>query len=1838
MSKPAISRNTTIERQVRARRHGGFAVWSFVVLLLASTGPVFGQTIKYTQGNTDGALRSNLEVDPSTLGLSIQIPLNEYAQRGGSLPITLRHSSKLWRIRFKDTFKTGVNPVKARVEGKWGEGTMSGWTASWDIPKVDALPDNPRGPYDGSGGNYGQPYCDAPGCYQNPPLPPLWYINRKFLTMPDGSTHELRKDDVLSSNFNVDPGTYYAVDGSNIRYDTTTATLYLPDGSRYLLSINGGTQAQYIDRNGNTMTYTFSTSQWTDTLGRGIGFLVSNGSTCDPNAIPGCTKTLPGTGVSNLNYKLWWRQLGDPNVCSTGPSSLRVTAEHGDIPTNMPPLNTAPYLFTHFLNDYVVSPNVAFNPIVLYQIILPNGQAYTFNYNIYGEIDKITYPTGGYEKFTYGIIPGLTSSFDTQAYNQGNRGVTKRQVSVKGDGTDLVEWNYSATQGSKYTTKVIAPNNSYSERDLQVGKGGGGNTLFGFDDARAGRAYDERTYTAGGQLLRRTLTKWEVTGPVPAAPTGEPTATRNARVTKVIQILLDTGGNALAKTTTMAYDADLNVTETKHYDYASITQTLATSNPANTQPATINAFIDSSFPLGTQINTEKALFFLSDSAYSASWTTYRNRNLLALPTKTWVETLGGTITARTEYIYDEAAYAPLTNTPAAGQWSDPGTTARGTATTVQRWLNISTDLATGTTTTYAWPNGQWLVTHTQTDVCGSVRKMWDARGKVSEITYSNTYAYAYPTQTLTPPPYTGGNGGLGIPFATNQQLTTSVAYDFATGKVTSTIDANGQTTTNSYANDALQRLTKVTRPTGGGETSYEYNDTPGTCACDVSVKTRTLQSAGVYVEDYVFFDGLGRTWRTAHGEGSGNWSVKDTQYDNLGRVWKTANPMPTGVLGGAPTRGNFALVTTNVTTAAYDELSRVLTVTTPDTSVVTTTYSGNQVTVADQANGVPNPINSNLPRNTTRRSVTDGLGRLTQVIEAPGSLNYTTDYSYDTLSNLRQVTQGAQNRYFLYDSAGRLVRARNPEQDVNASYNLTDPVTGAGNNQWVLKYAYDENGNLKKRWDARGVATSYSYDDINRNYSIGYATSGTSSAGTAAVERYYDGATLGKGKLWRTISYNAHPLTAQAAYQYNELTAYDTMGRPTNGGQWFLNSSAQWVIYPMSRSYDLASHVTGQTYPSNRTVSYSYTSAGRLNSFTGTLGDGVSRTYADTFSYNAAGQATSERFGTQTQLYHTMQYNLRHQMWDNRLGTTAGNWNRGALFTYYSVTARNIGAPGGDYSGNNGNVWMQEHYVPTNDAITTHTIFRDVYEYDDLNRIKRDTGWQKDTANNWTSPHQQGFNYDQWGNRTIDLATTFGSNINNIVFGVNTANNRLNGLSYDFAGNVTTDTITGSGVREYDGENRMTKAAGVAGLSYYAYDAGGKRVRRITSGVESWYVYGFDSELIAEYPVNGAASTPQKEYGYRDGQMLVVAGCDVARWVVSDHLGTPRIEVDVAGSLANVRRHDYLPFGEELTVNVGNGSLRSTTNGYAADCVRQRFTDYERDDETGLDFAQARYYSNRQGRFTSPDSFGGRRANPQTLNLYSYVLNNPLKWADPTGHFAQDPKKEEDYDPSKAPVAARIVTNEKAGFWGKVWGGLKKIGSAISSGAKDVGNGIADIPFRFRDQVNGYIEQPRRFFDDANITFGAMGFGTLGTVGKIAAGAEESVVIVEEALAESGVVIGEGLITNPIPSTLARVVPGEINPTTLAAPWVEDAFVTAAADIQGMNAAQIAERLAIPLPPSGTFRVIEFPTSSIMNLASPVFRSNPGFVGRGLTAGGAREFVIPNSPIPAKAISRIVGQ
>jgi RHS repeat-associated protein len=318
------------------------------------------------------------------------------------------------------------------------------------------------------------------------------------------------------------------------------------------------------------------------------------------------------------------------------------------------------------------------------------------------------------------------------------------------------------------------------------------------------------------------------------------------------------------------------------------------------------------------------------------------------------------------------------------------------------------------------------------------------------------------------------------------------------------------------------------------------------------------------------------------------------------------------------------------------------------------------------------------------------------------------------------------------------------------------------------------------------------------------------------------------------------------------------------------------------------------------------------------------------------------------------------------------------------------------------------------------------YGYDELNRLSR---VDELPIASWVSPnigwlpqaYSQRYNYDRYGNRTLNTVGTWGIGINRKAFTAKTANNRLVAapndtgdetsnelMRYDKVGNLIYDAYTGAGARVYDAENRLTSAVGNGGTSSYVYDGDGRRVRRLAAGQpEVWQIYGAGGELLAEYPVNGVATAPQKEYGYRNGRLLLVAQSSPfeLRWQVADHLGTPRMSVRGTGadggSLASVTRHDYLPFGEELPAGMG---VRSTGTGYIEDNARMKYVGYERDSETGLDFAQARYYSSSQGRFTRPDAplIDQWESEPQSWNLYSYVRNNPLRYTDPTGQYKCD--------------------------------------------------------------------------------------------------------------------------------------------------------------------------------------------------------------------------------------------
>jgi RHS repeat-associated protein len=294
------------------------------------------------------------------------------------------------------------------------------------------------------------------------------------------------------------------------------------------------------------------------------------------------------------------------------------------------------------------------------------------------------------------------------------------------------------------------------------------------------------------------------------------------------------------------------------------------------------------------------------------------------------------------------------------------------------------------------------------------------------------------------------------------------------------------------------------------------------------------------------------------------------------------------------------------------------------------------------------------------------------------------------------------------------------------------------------------------------------------------------------------------------------------------------------------------------------------------------------------------------------------------------------------------------------------------------------------------------FTYDALNRITsaqtQTTGVTIPNANCWGLT----FGYDPWGNLLSSNSsgpTGCGEPLPLNVYAttanqMSTSATQLAGFCYDAAGNLlqqVTCPVTNA-TYAYDAENHMTSADGVT----YTYDGDGRRVKK-SSGKLYWY--GTGSGPLNETDLFGNTNNSSfYEYVFFTGQRIARRDYNNnVDYYFSDHLGTSRVVTNSAGAILD--DSDFYPFGVERPV------LSSSGNTY-------KFTAKERDSESGLDNFGARYDSSSMGRFMSPEWSASPSPipyaslpYPQSLNLYSYVQNNPLKSTDPTGHCTVDGEK-----------------------------------------------------------------------------------------------------------------------------------------------------------------------------------------------------------------------------------------
>jgi RHS repeat-associated protein len=248
----------------------------------------------------------------------------------------------------------------------------------------------------------------------------------------------------------------------------------------------------------------------------------------------------------------------------------------------------------------------------------------------------------------------------------------------------------------------------------------------------------------------------------------------------------------------------------------------------------------------------------------------------------------------------------------------------------------------------------------------------------------------------------------------------------------------------------------------------------------------------------------------------------------------------------------------------------------------------------------------------------------------------------------------------------------------------------------------------------------------------------------------------------------------------------------------------------------------------------------------------------------------------------------------------------------------------------------------------------------------------------------QSYSYARWGNRTSVRNTISGQDIQNVTLQpqqgapAGVPSNQIatvNGVSYsyDASGNLTTG---GGHSYQYDAESRMVTVD--VNTASSIYDSANRRVKKTAGGVTTHYVWE-GSQVIAEY--NSGTGALISEYVFAGSRMVAREQSGVLRYFLQDRLST-RIITDTSGNL--VGREDHLPFGEDA----GTGSGESE---------KHRFTSYERDAESNTDYAINRQYSNSAGRFNRPDPLAGNIADPQSLNRYAYVRNDPVNATDPLG-------------------------------------------------------------------------------------------------------------------------------------------------------------------------------------------------------------------------------------------------
>jgi RHS repeat-associated protein len=613
----------------------------------------------------------------------------------------------------------------------------------------------------------------------------------------------------------------------------------------------------------------------------------------------------------------------------------------------------------------------------------------------------------------------------------------------------------------------------------------------------------------------------------------------------------------------------------------------------------------------------------------------------------------------------------------------------------------------------------------------------------------------------------------------------------------------------------------------------------------------------------------------------------------------------------------------------------------------------------------------------------DAIGNVTKITDP---LSKVTVISYDALNRRDTVTQpqatpadASPITKFGYDGLDQLVSVTDPRNLITTYIrdglgNLnsqSSPDTGLTSNS-----LFDAAGNLKTSTDARGKATNYEYDALNRVTKVSWAT------GTPTVIEYDGGTSPQANDIGR--------LTKLTDESGNTRYYYDLPGRvvkkeqttiATQGG----SAKLFTVFYAYADNTAPAGSIgrlIGITYPSGAKVVMGYDGAGNIQ----------------TVSLNPV---NSNGVGTNAAISLPIASALQYFPFGSS-GSMAKTWVWGdANAATPRTTSRSFDAVGrmtsydlGQASNNDlkrtvsydalGRI--EQFSQSTAATVNTPTIDQ-TFTYDGLDRLTNQT-----IANT-----SYGWGYDIGGNRTSN--TIGGTNFTNTV---SPSSNKLLNITgptpaktnlFDNAGNLTTDGTIGY---VYSDRGRMASSTKANLTTSYKYNGAGQRVSKagpttIVDTGTNYYVYDEVGQMLGEYDAN---AKPIQETVYLGEMPLAVIKQETnnttnqidtkLNYIHTDHLNTPRVIT---------RAEDGKVVWKWAGEAFGTTPAQENPSNLTQFVYNPRFPGQMYDRETNLHYNYFRDYDPQVGRYVQSDPIGLGGG----TNTFTYALNRPVSFIDRLG-------------------------------------------------------------------------------------------------------------------------------------------------------------------------------------------------------------------------------------------------